>query len=270
MDKNFTLVIIKPDAIKKGLLQEVASRICQQNLRIVGQKEILINLEFLKKLYQWQVIFYPAELEEYLCATPLPVWLIEGKNAVERVLKIKAEIRAEFGIDELHTLLHCPDSEEDFQGEYALIFSGETLKMETTKTNNQIEAFLFKRPGEKEISFLLLKRIPEKGGFWQPITGNVQEEESFKEAALREIREETGVSQILRLIDTDYSFDFFDNNRWQHERVFGVQVDNNAKIVLSREHTEFKWATEEEALNEYLKWPGNKEGLRRLAKILGI
>ncbi|KKS90145.1 MAG: hypothetical protein UV65_C0020G0007 [Parcubacteria group bacterium GW2011_GWF2_43_11] len=270
MDKNFTLVIIKPDAIKKGLIQEVASRICQQNLRIIRRKEILINLEFLKKLYQWQVLFYPTEIEEYLCATPLPVWLIEGRNAVEKVLKIKVEIRAEFGVDELHTLLHCPDSEEDFQRESALFFSGETLKMETTKTNNQIEVFLFKQLEEKGTSFLLLKRSPEKGGFWQPITGNVQKEESFEEAALREIQEETGVSRISRLTDTDYSFDFFDDNRWQHERVFGAQLDNDVKIVLSREHTEFKWATKEEALNEYLKWPGNKEGLRRLAKTLGI
>ena len=45
----------------------------------------------------------------------------------------------------------------------------------------------------------MLKRILEKGGFWQPITGNVREGETFKEAAMREIGEETGISEILEL-----------------------------------------------------------------------
>ena len=86
---------------------------------------------------------------------------------------------------------------------------------------------------------------------------------------MRAIREETGVLEVLRLIDTGYSFDFFDDNWWQHERVFGAEVDKNTKILPSCEHTEFKWVTKEEALNKYLKWPGNKEGLIKMSEILG-
>ena len=138
------------------------------------------------------------------------------------------------------------------------------------KTNNQVEVFIFKNTPEKGILFLLLKRIPKKGGFWQPITGNIQEGETFEKAAYREIQEETGISNVLRLIDTGYSFDFFDDNRWQHERVFGAETEERVPVALSHEHTEFKWVTKEEALNEYLKWPGNKEGLRKLCEILGI
>ncbi|MGB9743280.1 MAG: NUDIX domain-containing protein [Minisyncoccales bacterium] len=269
MDKEFTLVIIKPDAIQKCLVKTLEHRLNQEGLKVVKQKTILIDLNFIQKLYQWQVIFYPTELEEYLCTIPLPVWLIEGDNAVEKALRVKAEIRREFGTDELHTLLHCPDSKSDFEREYALIFSNETPKGRLTmKTNNQVEVYLFQRSDDKGILFLILKRIPEKGGFWQPITGNVQEEESFEEAALREIREETGISTPLRLINTGYSFDFFDDNRWQHEHVFGAQVEEDTEITLSHEHTDFKWVTKEEALNKYLKWPGNKEGLKKLSEIL--
>jgi nucleoside diphosphate kinase/ADP-ribose pyrophosphatase YjhB (NUDIX family) len=271
MVKDRTLVIIKPDAIKKNLAKEVASRIYSKKLQIVERKEILPDLEFLKKLYRWPTIFHPIELEEYLCSMPLPVWIIEGDNAIQEVLKIKINIRMEFGTDALHTLIHCSDSEEEFLREHALIFFDKSLTEETMeKTNNQVEVFLFKRCTGGEISFLMLKRVPEKGGFWQPITGNVEKEESFEEAATREVREETGIFIILKLINTGYSFDFFDDNRLQHEIVFGAEIKEEAEIILSQEHTEFKWVNKEEALNNYLKWPGNKEGLKKISQILSI
>lgn len=135
------------------------------------------------------------------------------------------------------------------------------------KTNNQIEVFLFKKSSNGAIFFLLLKRVPEKGSFWQPITGNVGAGESFEEAARREVEEETGISKG-KLIDTGYSFDYFDEGSWWYEKAFGMKAREGAPIILSREHTEFKWVTKDEALNEYLKWPGNKEGLKSLYKLL--
>ncbi|MDO8436042.1 MAG: NUDIX pyrophosphatase [bacterium] len=167
--------------------------------------------------------------------------------------------------------------------EYAIFFPDESLiwdndvncsgfqqakREEIMKTNNQVEAFLFRKSPSRGVLFLVLKRSPEKGGFWQPITGNVKEGETFEEAARREIQEETGITQTLSLIDTGYSFDFFDDNRWQYERVFGAEVGEDTSIVLSREHIEFRWVTKEEALNQYLKWPGNKEGLKKLSEFL--
>lgn len=268
MDKELTLVIIKPDAIHKGLIEELRCRINQTRLKVIKQKTILMDLDFVQKLYQWQVVFYPNELEGYLCITPLPVWLIEGYRAIEKVLRIKTEFRKTFGADELHTLLHCPDSKNDFDREYALIFSNEISEKTTMKTNSQVEVYLFQFSKKKGTLFLILKRVPKKGGFWQPITGNVKEGESFEEAALREIQEETGISNPLKLIDTGYSFNFFDDNRWQYEQVFGAQIEKGVRITLSTEHTASKWVTKEKALNDYLKWPGNKEGLKKLSEIL--
>ena len=112
----------------------------------------------------------------------------------------------------------------------------------------------------------MLKRNKEKGEFWQPITGGVNEGESFKEAAVRELMEETEISKKLRLINTGYSFEFFDNSRKQFEKVFGIEVDIDVKVKLSKEHTDMKWATRDEALNKYLKWSENKEGLKRLCE----
>ncbi len=141
--------------------------------------------------------------------------------------------------------------------------------MSEIKTNNQVEVILFKKKDDT-IFFLVLKRNPQKGSFWQPITGNVKPHESFKQAALREMEEETNIKEYLEFTDTGYSFDFFDDNRNQHEKVFGIHVPRTAKVVLSPEHTEFQWTSKEDALNRYLKYPGNKEGLRKLCKKLSI
>ncbi|MFC1613599.1 NUDIX pyrophosphatase [Patescibacteria group bacterium] len=141
--------------------------------------------------------------------------------------------------------------------------------MSEIKTNNQVEVILFKKENDMTL-FLVLKRNSQKGGFWQPITGNVKPNESFEQAALREIEEETSIKKYLEFIDTGYSFDFFDDNRNQHEKIFGVHVSKTAKVVISQEHTEFQWASKEDALNLYLKYPGNKEGLRKLCEKLGI
>jgi len=150
---------------------------------------------------------------------------------------------------------------EDFEREYKLIISG----IKIMKTDNQVEVIVFTKK-EGEFFFLLLKRNVKKGGFWQPITGNVRTDEDFKEAALRELKEETWISNVLKLVDIDYFFEFFDDNRQQYERVFGVEVDPNSTIILSREHTEFVWVKEDQAINDYLKYPGNKEGIRRLVE----
>ena len=132
------------------------------------------------------------------------------------------------------------------------------------RTNNQVEVIVFRKTEENTFLFLVMKRTLKKGGFWQPITGNVHKEESFEDAGLRELEEETGIIDIIRFIDIEYTFNFFDNNNKIFEKVFGVEVKTDTEITISDEHTEYKWVTAEIALNQYLKYNGNKQGLKKL------
>jgi lipoyl(octanoyl) transferase len=50
---------------------------------------------------------------------------------------------------------------------------------------------LFRRTPEGP-RFLMLRRCPERGGFWQPVTGAPLPEENDADAAVREVHEETG------------------------------------------------------------------------------
>lgn len=116
----------------------------------------------------------------------------------------------------------------------------------------------------------MLKRSKQKGGFCQPITGNVALGESFEAAAVRELGEETGITKIEKFIDIDYLFEFSDANRRQVEKVFGIKVKQGTEINLSNEHTEFRWVAGDDCIDYYLKYPGNKEGLRKLMEKLRV
>ncbi len=133
--------------------------------------------------------------------------------------------------------------------------------------NKQIEVFFYKKEKTGEIRFLLLKRTVETGGFWQPMTGGVEKEETLEQAIKREAEEETGVTNILNIINTECNYEFEVNEKNYIEYIYGAEVPIESKIILSDEHTEFKWVDEKGAF-ELLKWPGNKEGLKRLIKIL--
>lgn len=137
------------------------------------------------------------------------------------------------------------------------------------KTNKQVEAFIFREDPEGEFLFLLMRRIPERGGFWQPLTGGVRVGEVLENALIREVQEETGIINIKKMLNTGYMFNFSDHGKDYTEYVYGVEVDPSTEITLSDEHDSYVWASKEGALS-LLKWPGNIEGFRRLCSILGL
>lgn len=137
----------------------------------------------------------------------------------------------------------------------------------TNKRVAQVEVIIFKVINNKPL-FLLLKRQPERGGFWQPVTGGVEEGEDLKEAALREMEEETGIKDNIKVLEDLHYFEFEFNGGYGEakEYVFGVQVDEKAESVISDEHSEQQWCSLEEAL-ELLKYENNRVGFRKIVEI---
>ncbi len=138
----------------------------------------------------------------------------------------------------------------------------------------QVEIIPYRMRGSN-IEYLALKRTEEKGGFWQPITGGVKKGESVEEARNREMKEEIGESiKPKRSIGEAYYFEFDKRDRNNpeetihvKEHVFGAEFPEDYQIRLSGEHTEFRWGGFKEIENLY-EWESNKEGLRKLDKIL--
>lgn len=126
----------------------------------------------------------------------------------------------------------------------------------------QVEAIIFRR-NNNMVEYLLLKRLPERNGFWQPVTGGMEEGETRVEALLREVMEETGIKNTVGVIEGLYYFEFSDPNPNQ-EYVYGVEVSPSEEIVLDRkEHSEYRWCNFQEAL-QLLRWKENKDALRKL------
>jgi 8-oxo-dGTP pyrophosphatase MutT (NUDIX family) len=136
------------------------------------------------------------------------------------------------------------------------------------RKGNQIEVIIF-RKRDSNYEFLLLKRILDKGGFWQPVTGEIESGETENEAVKREIKEETGINNVLRIIENVHCFIL--EGTGKEEFVFGAEITNNENINLDenvyQEHDEYRWGDFDETLS-LLKWPGNKEGLKKLREKL--
>lgn len=115
-----------------------------------------------------------------------------------------------------------------------------------------------------EPKYLLLKRNHNLGGYWQPVTGFIEDPETNREAALRELGEETGIEIYVRVTDPKHFF-FIDMNGVQCSMsVLAVEVAAPPPdIKLSFEHTEHLWLTYHEA-REKLYWQNNRETLDKL------
>ena len=120
--------MVKPDAIQRELVSEIETRLKDYGLKITRRKKAVIDRKTILRL--WPMIYRQTTLERsfnYLGGMPLPIWLITGPNAIELTLRVKTEMRALYCTDKLHTLFHCPDTEEDFLREYDIFFEGEPL-----------------------------------------------------------------------------------------------------------------------------------------------
>lgn len=113
------------------------------------------------------------------------------------------------------------------------------------------------------IEFLIVKRTPQDGGFWQPITGGIEDGEEMADCLLRELAEETGITEFLHLSDEICRQNFSGSDGTQYyDVVYAVEVHPETVISLNPdEHEDHRWLPLEEAIN-MLKWDGNKAAMR--------
>jgi len=128
--------------------------------------------------------------------------------------------------------------------------------------SNLIEAHIF-REQNGQLEFLLLKRSPEQyyPNLWQMVSGKIKENETAYNAALREINEETSlIPEKFWVAPTVNSFYAPDKDYICLLPVFAARVKYDCEVRISKEHTEYKWVTPEEAQN-LLAWDGQRKSV---------
>ena len=151
-----TLIILKPDAVQRGLMGRIISRFEDKGLQIVGMKLMKISPQLAATHYESHQgkKFYDG-LVRFMTSSPVLVLAIRGLGAIEISRKMmgatfgsKAEpgtIRGDFGVSNSFNLIHGSDSPEAAARELKLFFgAGEVQEM-----TRAIEGWVYDMAGGK-------------------------------------------------------------------------------------------------------------------------
>jgi len=123
----------------------------------------------------------------------------------------------------------------------------------------------------KNVEFLILKRSSKKiyANQWRMIGGKVEEEETFWQAALRELKEE--ISEKPSSFWTVPSVNSFYEHKTDtiHQiPAFAAKIEwTDERIKLDDEHSGYLWVKADQ-INEYIHWPEQKRLIRLINDIL--
>jgi dATP pyrophosphohydrolase len=136
--------------------------------------------------------------------------------------------------------------------------------------NHIVEVCVF-RMMNAETQFLVLKRAEGEKlypGLWQIVTGTMKKNETALKAALRELKEETGLSP-QRCWTVPYVDSYFDlaKDTIQVVPVFAVELGPSSIPQLSSEHQRFEWLRFEDAQRR-LVWPGQRRAMEILNEFI--
>ncbi len=133
-----TLIILKPDAVQRGLIGAILSRLERRGLRFAALKMMQITPELAARHYAIHQgkPFYDG-LIRFITSGPVVVGVVEGKDAINIVRKTmgatdpaRAEpgtIRADFGLEIGRNLVHGSDGPETAAYEIPLFFTEEEI-----------------------------------------------------------------------------------------------------------------------------------------------
>ena len=148
MEKS--LVLIKPDAVQRGLIGEIIVRLEKRGLRLVAAKYISVSRELAEKHYAVHLgkPFYEGLLR-YICSSPVLAMVWQGEEAIAAVRQTMGAtnpliadpgtVRHDFALGIARNLTHASDSAATAENEISLWFT----KDEILQWQRDIDPWIF-------------------------------------------------------------------------------------------------------------------------------
>lgn len=128
-----------------------------------------------------------------------------------------------------------------------------------------------------DLQVLIMERA-DKAGFWQSVTGSIEGDETPYQAAIREVKEETGLDALTYDFKDWQAFNTYEiYPHWRHryakgvtentEHLFGLTLPTTMEIRLApEEHIRYEWVDWREAAQRVFSWT-NVDALKRLGEM---
>ena len=133
MTDQRTLVILKPDAVQRGIAGEILARFERRGLRIAAMRLVKVERALAEKHYEiHKGKFFYDDLVKVISASPVIAFVLEGPNAIAVVRAMvgatrpheaaPGTIRGDYALVGLRNLVHASDAPETAESEIKLWF----------------------------------------------------------------------------------------------------------------------------------------------------
>ena len=133
-----TLVLIKPDALQRGIVGKIITRIERKGLKLIGARMTRLTDELIDDHYGHllDMPFFP-EIKDFMTSLPVIALCIEGLDAIETVRRLAGitlareadpgTIRGDFAMSVQCNLIHASDSPETAEAEVPRFFKRDQI-----------------------------------------------------------------------------------------------------------------------------------------------
>ncbi len=131
-----------------------------------------------------------------------------------------------------------------------------------------------------DLQVLIMERADKKG-FWQSVTGSLEQDETPIQAAIREVQEETGLNATQYTLQDWHAtnvYEIYPHWRYRYapevthntEHLFGLLLPNTLPIKMApNEHVQYEWVDWREAAKRVFSWT-NIGALSKLGERHGL
>jgi len=129
---NKTLILIKPDGVKKRHIGDIISRFEERGFTILHVRMLTMNSDQASDFYSIhkEKPFF-SELIDYITSGPIVQVVLEGNSAIEVVRQMvgatnslkaaSGTIRGDFGLSHTENVIHASDSVDSFEREFNIL-----------------------------------------------------------------------------------------------------------------------------------------------------